>query len=267
VKTLEAPARRPTAAEAEAMWRAWSQNGDMRSRDRLIASCIPMVTHIASCKIRELPSHFELEDLVSCGLLALVQTVDRFDPAKGATFEQFAWTRVSGAMVDELRRHDPATRAARRIGRKVARIRQEFEIGKGRQPTEQELADALEIDVTELRSRLTEIDRSDVLSLNAVVPNGDDSTAIELGDTVESPSVETQPELALLNSEKASIVRRAIAALSDREREVLRLLHVEHLKAVEVGELLGVSESRISQILSAIRGKLQAALVEQGLAA
>jgi len=267
VKTLEATVKRPSAAEAEAMWRAWTENDDVRARDRLIASCIPMVTHIASVKIRELPSHFDLEDLVSCGLLALVQTVDRFDPAKGATFEQFAWTRVSGAIIDELRRHDPATRAARRIGRKAQRVRQQWEVAKGRQPTEEELAAELEVDRGELVSRLAEINRADVLSLNAIVPNGDEATAIELGDTIESPSTETQPELALMDSEKAATVRHAISMLSEREREVLHLLHVEHLKAVEVGELLGVSESRISQILSGIRGKLQAALADQGMAA
>ena len=117
---LSSNGHRPRPAEAEAMWRAWRERGDVSSRDRLVLAYAPMVRYLASRKVRELPAHFELEDLVSCGLLALVQAVDRFDPVKGATFEQYAWTRVSGAIVDELRRHDWASRSSRRLRRHAA---------------------------------------------------------------------------------------------------------------------------------------------------
>ena len=247
-------AKRPTAHEAEAMWRGWIEQKDARSRDRLILSYMPMVTYIASAKIRELPSHFELEDLISCGLVALMEAIDRFDPAKGATFEQFAWTRVAGSIIDELRRHDPATRTARRIGREAERARQKWTSTHGREPSDEELAYELELDIRELRARLAELERSDLLSLNSLVSNTEES--IELGDTLASPSNETSPEIAALGSERSAAIRSAISALSDREREILHLLHVRHLKAVEIGRLLGVSESRISQILSGIRSKL-----------
>ena len=99
-------AQRLSPAEAEALWRNWRERRDGSSRDRLILSYAPMVRYIASRKLRELPAHCDLDDLASSGLVALMEAVDRFDPAKGASFEQYAWTRVSGALVDELRRHD-----------------------------------------------------------------------------------------------------------------------------------------------------------------
>ena len=256
---LSTTTHRPRPAEAEAMWRAWTERGDSSARDRLILSYAPMVRYLASRKVRELPAHFELEDLVSCGLLALVQAVDRFDPIKGATFEQYAWTRVSGAIVDELRRHDWASRSSRRLGREIEKVRDTFLVREGRQPTEQELAGALKIEVRELRDRLQELDRADLVSLNAPAAGSEDAS-LEVGDTLESPSLGVDPELAALLAERSSVLREAIGTLSGREREILTLLHVHHLKGAEIGELMGFSESRVSQILAGIRTKLKTQL-------
>ena len=256
---LSTSTHRPRPAEAEAMWRAWTERGDGSARDRLILSYAPMVRYLASRKVRELPAHFELEDLVSCGLLALVQAVDRFDPVKGATFEQYAWTRVSGAIVDELRRHDWASRSSRRLGREIEKVRDTYLAREGRQPTEHELAGALQIELRELRERLQELNRADLVSLNAPAAGSEDAS-LEVGDTLESPSLGTDPELATLLAERSSMLREAISTLSEREREILTMLHVHHLKGAEIGELLGVSESRVSQILASIRTKLKAQL-------
>ena len=126
---------RPTAGTAEALWRAWITNKDVAARDRLVLSYAPMVKYLACRKVRELPAHCELDDLVSCGLLALIAAVDRFDPVKGATFEQYAWTRVSGAIMDELRRQDWAPRSLRRNGRAIERAREQWQLRTGRLPT------------------------------------------------------------------------------------------------------------------------------------
>ena len=112
--TPGSPANRPSPETAEALWRAWITGGDAAARDRLVLSYAPMVKYLACRKVRELPAHCELDDLVSGGLVALIAAVDRFDPAKGATFEQYVWTRVSGAIMDELRRQDWAPRSLRR---------------------------------------------------------------------------------------------------------------------------------------------------------
>lgn len=252
-----AGATRLTPAQAEALWRAWSVKRDQSARDRLILSYAPMVRYLASRKVRELPAHFELDDLVSCGLLALVNAVDRFDPAKGATFEQYAWTRIAGAIMDELRRHDWASRSSRRLGREVEKVRDSFLVRNGRMPSEDELAGALKMQVGELRTRLEELDRADVVSLNAPAGATDDAGSLEVGDTIEAERSEGQPELATLASERSRVLREAIESLSDREREILTLLHVHHMKGAEIGKLMGFSESRVSQILAAIRTKLR----------
>src|SRR5436305_11366080 len=113
-----------------------------------------MVKYLACRKVRELPAHCELDDLVSCGLLALIAAVDGFNPAKGATFEQYAWTRVSGGIVDELRRQDWAPRSVRRSGRAIERARERWQLRSGRPPTAAELAHELEIDAGELDGQL-----------------------------------------------------------------------------------------------------------------
>jgi RNA polymerase sigma factor FliA len=92
--------QRLSSPEAEQLWLRWKDGRDLRSRDRLVLAYAPMVRYIASRKVRELPAHCELDDLASAGLVALMEAIDRFDPARGASFEQYAWTRVAGALVD-----------------------------------------------------------------------------------------------------------------------------------------------------------------------
>jgi RNA polymerase sigma factor for flagellar operon FliA len=250
-------AQRPTASTAEALWRAWIQNGDVAARDRLVLSYAPMVKYLACRKVRELPAHCELDDLVSCGLLALIAAVDRFDPAKGATFEQYAWTRVSGAIMDELRRQDWAPRSLRRSGRAIERARDEWQAKTGRLPSDGELAHELEIGVTDLRGQLEGLARADLLSLNTPARGAEESMLVEVGDTIEAPAGEFDPESAALANERAQVLRDAIASLSEREQTILVLLYVKHLQGAEIGRLLGVSESRVSQILSSIRRTLK----------
>lgn len=250
-------ADRPSSETAEALWRAWITGGDAAARDRLVLSYAPMVKYLACRKVRELPAHCELDDLVSCGLVALIAAVDRFDPAKGATFEQYAWTRVSGAIMDELRRQDWAPRSLRRSGREIELARTTWQSRMGRLPSDGELAEELDIGVEELRRHLSGLAKADLVSLNAVARGTDDASVIELGDLIEAPPGEGDPEASVLAHERAQVLRSAIAALGERERTILVLLYVEHLQGAEIGRILGVSESRISQILASIRRSLR----------
>jgi RNA polymerase sigma factor for flagellar operon FliA len=259
---------RLTAEEAETLWRAWTVGNDPTARDRLVLAYSPMVRYLATRKVRELPSYCELDDLVSCGLIALMEAVDRFNPAKGASFEQYAWTRVNGAVMDELRRQDWASRSVRRTGRKIERTRDALYAREGVRPTEEHLAATLHMEVAELRSGLEEIERADVLSLNAPTRGSEDGIALEVGDTVEAPEGLLQPERQALAGERAKLVRSAIEKLSEREQQVLAMIHVHEMQGAQVGQLLGVSESRISQILAGVRRKLRAEVDEyEGVAA
>lgn len=255
--TLTSSAQRLTPSAAETLWRSWKLHRDSASRDRLILSYAPMVRYIASRKQRELPAHCDLDDLASSGLVALMEAIDRFDPAKGATFEQYAWTRVAGALVDELRRQDWASRSVRREGRRIERARHVLSARQGTPPTEQELARELGLSVAELRTCLEEIDRADVGSLNAPTRGADDGAPVEIGDTVVAPEGELGPEATALVSERNAAMKNAIARLSERERRVLALVHVHELPGAEIGRVLGVSESRVSQILTGVRRKLR----------
>jgi RNA polymerase sigma factor FliA len=134
---------RASSESVQQLWEQYHATGDASLRDRLVLTLAPMVKYIVYRKAREIPARCEVEDFVSCGLEALMRSLDRYDPARGATLEQFAWTRIHGAVLDELRRNDWAPRSLRRWERDIARAREKFIGLYGRPPSKQELADAV----------------------------------------------------------------------------------------------------------------------------
>ena len=126
---------RMSAQETLELWQAYKQSGDARIRDRLVLTFAPMVKYIVYKKAREIPARCEVEDFISCGLEALIRSIDRYDPNKGATLEQFAWTRIHGAVLDELRRNDWAPRSLRRWDRDITKANEQFVGLYGRKPT------------------------------------------------------------------------------------------------------------------------------------
>src|SRR5438034_11589772 len=143
--------RRVSADEALALWSEYKRTGDMQARNRLVMTYAPLVKYIVFKKVRELPARCEVEDFISCGLEALIASIDRFDPSKGATLEQFAWTRIHGAVLDELRRQDWAPRSVRRWERDMEKAADEFTALHRRRPTTDELAESMGTTVSELR--------------------------------------------------------------------------------------------------------------------
>src|SRR5215212_7049799 len=189
--------RRISAEEALELWKQYRATGDGQLRDRLIMTFAPLVKYIVYRKIRELPARCEVEDFISCGLEALIASIDRYDPDKGSTLEQYAWTRIHGAVLDELRRQDWAPRSLRRWERDIARAKERFSTNHGRQPTTEELAESMGTSINELRTRQSEIASSDVTSLNSLVMS-DDETNVERIDTIESDDRELDPEQAAM---------------------------------------------------------------------
>src|SRR3954465_6294887 len=162
----ETPRRRWIASEdAQQLWHEYNRTKDSRLRDRLIMTYAPLVKYIAYRKVRELPASCQVEDFISCGLEALINAIDRYDPEKGATLEQFAWTRIHGAILDELRRQDWAPRSVRRWERDIEAARRNFTALHGRRPRREELAESLGCTLEELQRHRDEIARSDVTSL------------------------------------------------------------------------------------------------------
>ena len=111
-----------------ALWKEYRRTNDRALRDRLVLTFAPLVKYIVYKKVREMPARCEVEDFISCGLEALIQSIERYDPAKGATLEQYAWTRIHGAVLDELRRQDWAPRSVRRWERDIERAADEFTV-------------------------------------------------------------------------------------------------------------------------------------------
>jgi RNA polymerase sigma factor for flagellar operon FliA len=256
MQAKEQGATRLSAAEVLLLWRRYERTKDIRVRDRLIFIFTPMVRYIVYRKVREVPAQCDVEDFLSCGLEALIRSIDRYDPAKGATLEQFAWTRIHGAVLDELRRHDWAPRSLRRAERTIAGARESFLSEHERHPTRAELAHAAGMSPEELARRQDEIALAEVASLNKTV-RSEDSTTIERIDTLESPDEDSDPGLSAERSEAKERFRKAFAKLPARERQVAVLLSVEGRTLREIGAHLGVSESRVSQIHTELRRRLR----------
>jgi RNA polymerase sigma factor FliA len=248
--------RRVSADQALALWSEYKRTGDVQVRNRLVMTFAPLVKYIVFKKVRELPARCEVEDFISCGLEALIASIDRYDPAKGATLEQFAWTRIHGAVLDELRRQDWAPRSLRRWERDINKVRDQFTAVHGRRPSREELADSLAISVDDLRRRQDDISVSDVTSLNTLVIS-DDETTVERIDTLAAIDDRLDPEQATATEEAKAKFRSAFDRLPQREREVAVLLYVKNLTLREIGDILGVSESRVCQIHSQLKRTLK----------
>src|SRR4051794_39551849 len=177
--------RRISHEETLALWRKYKQTGDQQIRNRLVLTFSPLVKYIVYNKIRELPARCEVDDFISCGLEALIASIDRYDPEKGATLEQYAWTRIHGAVLDELRRQDWAPRSLRRWERDIAKARERFSTNHAPHPPTEGRAESRGPTPDELRTRQSEISSSDVTSLNSLVMS-DDETNVERIDTIES---------------------------------------------------------------------------------
>jgi RNA polymerase sigma factor FliA len=241
---------------AEQLWHEYRATGDVALRNRLVLTYVPLVKHIVYKKIRELPPSCEVDDLISCGIESLIGAIDRWDPEKGAGLEPFLWTRIHGAVLDELRRRDWAPRSLRRLERDMVKAQETFTGAHGRPPTRVELAGMMNMAPAELARKEYEIRRSDLTSLSSLAVSEGDSD-IELIDTIQADDPHADPEHQAAREEARAKFRTAFERLSPREREVAVLLYVKNLTLREIGEVLEVSESRVSQIHSQLKQRIR----------
>lgn len=253
---------RMSPQEALETWREYRRTGQRTLRDRIVLTFMPMARHIAYRKARGLPPHCDVEDFVACGLEALVRAIDRYDPDRGASLEQYVWTRIHGAILDELRRDDWAPRSVRRDERAINRAREQLRAVNEREPTETEMAAQLGMTPRELQERLEQIDRAEVGSLNRAVRRNEGST-VEYVDILESRDAELDPVAASERSVARARFREAFSRLSAQEREIAVLLYARGATLRQVGDRLGLSESRICQIHSRLRTRLYEQLADE----
>jgi RNA polymerase sigma factor FliA len=230
------------------VWSRYKKTGDEKAREQLVLAYSPLVKFVAGRMSSGLPAHIEEADLISYGLLGLIGAIERFDPAREIKFETFAVSRIKGSIIDELRSLDWVPRSVRAKAREIEATQTKLEHEFGRVPTDQEVAGALDMSIDDFQESLLQISNSTVVALDELWTVSDSSgDQVSLLDTMRDPNA-VDPARELGVSELKDRLANAISRLPEREKLVIALYYYENLTLREIGEVLGVTESRISQL-------------------
>jgi RNA polymerase sigma factor for flagellar operon FliA len=235
------------ADDTTSLWREYRRTGDKKVRDRLILTYAPLVKYVAGRLGSGLPAHVDDDDLVSYGLLGLIGAIERFDPDRDIKFETYAISRIKGSIIDELRSLDWVPRSVRSRAREIERAIADLESKLGRAPTDEEISGKLGVSVDELNESLSEIGRTSIAALDELWTVSSGGDQIALIDTIEDEQG-PNPQSALDETEMREAIADAISRLPEREKLVVTLYYYEELTLREIGEVLGVTESRVSQL-------------------
>jgi RNA polymerase sigma factor FliA len=242
-------------------WDAFKRSGDTDAREKLILHYAPLVKYVASRVATGLPSSVDQSDLVSYGMFGLIDALEKFEPGRGNKFETYAIPRIKGAIIDELRAMDWVPRSIRFKARELEKAQADLEAMLKRQPSEEELADRLGMSRRELHEMVAQISFVSVLALDEVVSAGSDrGEQVSLIDTLADKGLD--PTWGLESQETRGLLAAAINSLSEREKIVVTLYYFEGLTLAEIGEILGVTESRVCQIHTKAVGGLRGQLSE-----
>ncbi|HZU78765.1 MAG TPA: RNA polymerase sigma factor WhiG [Acidimicrobiales bacterium] len=245
------------------LWAEYKKSGDRQIRDQLIVLYSPLVKYVAARVAVGLPQHVDGSDLVSYGVIGLIDAIDRYDPVRKVKFETYAIPRIKGAIIDELRAIDWVPRSVRSKARAVEQAYAALEASLLRTPTDAEVATELGISEKELQDILRQISFVGVAALDEVFSvGGERGDRATLGDTI--PDAGEGPGAIFEDKEAKEILAQAIRQLAERERTVLSLYYYEGLTLAEIGDILGVTESRVCQIHTKAVLQLRARLSDRG---
>lgn len=260
------PKARKAAAKAEAdakvavIWKEFKVTADARLRDQLILHYSPLVKYVAGRVGTGLPPNIEQADLISYGIFGLIDAIEKFDLERAIKFETYAISRIRGAIIDELRAIDWIPRSVRSKARDVEKAYASLEAALHRTPTEAEVAAELGIGMSELHQIFNQVSFVNVVALDELLgAGGERGDKVSLVDTLED--VRAEDPVAVFESEETKyLLARAINLLPEREKIVVTLYYYEGLTLAEIGQVLGVTESRICQMhtkaVLQLRGKL-----------
>jgi RNA polymerase sigma factor for flagellar operon FliA len=234
--------------ELQELWKRYKATNDERARERLVVAYSPLVKYVAGRMSSGLPAHVEEADLISYGLGGLISAIQRFDLSREIKFETYAITRIRGAIIDGLRTLDWVPRSVRARARQFERVNMKLEARLQRAPSDEEMASELEISLEDFQEQLVQISNSTIVALdemwNVSDASGDQVSLLDTLPDARAPD----PQALVDESELRERIADAIAALPEREKLVVALYYYENLTLREIGEVLGVTESRVSQL-------------------
>lgn len=232
--------------------------GDLEARQALIGEHLGLVYHVARQLCRSKQMDVELDELVSAGTIGLIEAFNNFDPGRGLAFSTFAAPRIRGAILDELRRQDHVPRSVRRRAREVHAASEALTRRLGRTPDQQQLAQAMGIDVTTLSRWQSESDNGRFIPLERTAETSPTGSRLPMEQLIADHGEDVEDRLTL--TQEVAYLRDALLTLPETERNVLSLYYFEELKLSDIAAILGVSESRVSQIRAKAVGRLRVSL-------
>ena len=243
----------------EVIWEQYRQSADIEVRNHLIERYAPLVKYVAGRMATNMPPQVEFDDLVSYGIFGLIDAIEKYEPSRGFKFKTYATTRIRGAIIDELRALDWIPRSVRQKSRQLQQVYSDLENRLGRAASDEEIAQELGISLEEFDQLVNDISGTAVISLDDVWHVGSDDDEIQVGDTIAG-SEKDHPNYKIEREEIKNILIDAIKQLPPREKEVIALYYYEELTLKEIGLVLGVTESRVSQLHSKAIMRLKAKL-------
>ncbi|MCH8303505.1 MAG: FliA/WhiG family RNA polymerase sigma factor [Candidatus Marinimicrobia bacterium] len=248
-----------TENSANSLWESFSETRNDKIREKLLFQYLPLVKQIAGGIIGKLPASVSIDELIDAGVIGLLESIDRYDIQASVKFETYAFTRVRGAMMDELRKMDWAPRSLREKTKRLDEAHRVLASKFGRQPSNEEIADHLKISLDKFHQISKEVGAVNPISLDKEIFSGTGEST-NLYDIVEEKDVIT-PLKSLEDKELKSLMVKEIEKLPRNEKLVIALYYYEELTLREIGDILNLSESRISQIHSKVVKKLKTALI------
>ena len=249
-----------TAQNEEVLWQKYLSTKSPAAREGIILRYAPLVKYVAGRVAIGLPSNVEFDDLVSYGVFGLMDAIEKFDPSRGIKFETYAIARIRGAILDGLRSNDWVPRSVRQKARELERACAELENHLGRSATDQEICEAMDVSLQDFYQLLSEVSCTTLSSLDELwMVNNNDDDSVRVLDLIRNDESE-DPLLHVELNEVKTTLAGAIDCLPERERVVIALYYYEGLTLKEIGEIMEISESRVSQIhtkaVFRLRGRL-----------
>jgi RNA polymerase sigma factor FliA len=229
------------------LWKKYKKTKDPKIRDKFVRQYAPLVKYVAGKVAIGMPHNVEFDDLVGFGVFGLFDAIEKFDPEKHVKFKTYAVTRIRGAIFDELRSIDWVPRSVRQKSREIEDTIHSLESSLGRSASDEEIAKEMNMNMDEFQKTMMKVSGTSILSLNDVWYNDDESDKVTIVDSIESPN-SLNPDTIVEKEEMKRVIIEAISELPEKEKKVLVLYYYEDLTLKEIGQVLEVTESRISQL-------------------